>query len=72
MHKDKRLVPVRLTVRKISGIGEDTQFMGVIEVSRLSVNLLKREEVIDVKIAASNNVTLADMLALNVHICACI
>lgn len=25
MHKDKRLLPIRLTVRKISGIGEDTQ-----------------------------------------------
>jgi hypothetical protein len=24
MHKDKRLLPVNLTVRKISGIGEDT------------------------------------------------
>ncbi len=33
MHKDKRLVPVNLTVSKVSGIGEDMKFLGVLEVS---------------------------------------
>jgi PAS domain-containing protein len=33
MHKDKRLLPIRLTVRKISGIGEDTLILGVLQAS---------------------------------------
>jgi hypothetical protein len=32
MHKDKRLQPVMLTVSRISGIAEDSQFLGVMEV----------------------------------------
>jgi hypothetical protein len=31
MHKDKCLLPISLTVTKISGIGEDTLCMGVIQ-----------------------------------------
>jgi hypothetical protein len=33
LSKDKRLLPVRLTVRKISGLSEDSLYMGVMEVS---------------------------------------
>jgi hypothetical protein len=32
LHKDKRLLPVKLTVRRVSGIGEDTLCMGMMEV----------------------------------------
>jgi hypothetical protein len=32
MHKDKFLLPVKVSVRKISGIGEDMMLLGVIEV----------------------------------------
>ena len=32
MRKDKSLLPVRLTVSHLTGVGEDSVFMGVIEV----------------------------------------
>lgn len=31
MHKDRRLLPMWMTVTKVSGIGEDTMFLGVAE-----------------------------------------
>jgi hypothetical protein len=33
MHKDKSLLPISLSVRKISGIGEDMMLLGVMAVS---------------------------------------
>jgi PAS domain S-box-containing protein len=33
MHKDHHLIPITLSVTRVSGIGEDTLFMEVIEVS---------------------------------------
>lgn len=33
LHRDKYAVPILLNVAKVSGIGEDTMFMGVMEVS---------------------------------------
>jgi hypothetical protein len=32
LHKERHVIPVSLTVSKVSGIGEDTMFMGVLEV----------------------------------------
>jgi hypothetical protein len=33
MHKERYVLPVSLNVTKVSGIGEDTMFMGILEVS---------------------------------------
>jgi hypothetical protein len=32
MHKERYLVPIRLNMIKLSGVGEDTMFIGIIEV----------------------------------------
>lgn len=37
IHKDRFVFPVRLTVTHLSGVGEDSVFMGVIEVRQISV-----------------------------------
>jgi hypothetical protein len=34
VHKDRYLVPVQLNVSKLSGVGEDTLFIGIMEVSK--------------------------------------
>ncbi len=33
MHKDRRLIPIKLTVLKINGSGEDSVFLGICEAS---------------------------------------
>jgi hypothetical protein len=35
LHKERHVIPVSLNVSKVSGIGEDTMFMGVLEVRLL-------------------------------------
>jgi hypothetical protein len=35
MHKERYVLPVSLNVTKVSGIGEDTMFMGILEVRGL-------------------------------------
>jgi hypothetical protein len=32
VHKERHVVPVRLNVSKLSGVGEDTLFIGIMEV----------------------------------------
>ena len=34
LHKERYVFPIMLTVTKVSGIGEDSCFMGIIEVGR--------------------------------------
>lgn len=41
LHKDKYVIPIMLTVSKVSGLGEDTMFMGVIEEVPLGPNEAK-------------------------------
>jgi hypothetical protein len=41
LHKERHIIPVSFTVSKVSGIGEDTMFMGVIEVGRFHHHVLK-------------------------------
>jgi hypothetical protein len=41
LHKERHVIPVSLTVSKVSGIGEDTMFMGVIEVSSFHHHVLR-------------------------------
>jgi hypothetical protein len=33
LHKERHIVPIRLNVSKLSGVGEDTLFIGIMEVS---------------------------------------
>jgi hypothetical protein len=33
VHKERYIVPLRLNVSKLSGVGEDTLFIGIMEVS---------------------------------------
>jgi hypothetical protein len=33
VHKERHIVPVQLNVSKLSGVGEDTLFIGILEVS---------------------------------------
>jgi hypothetical protein len=39
VHKERNIVPLRLTVTKLSGVGEDTLFIGIMEVSSSDVCL---------------------------------
>jgi hypothetical protein len=39
MHKERYVLPVSITVTKVSGIGEDTMFMGILEVREWRVEL---------------------------------
>ena len=34
LHKDRRMLTVQLQVARLSGIGEDTMFLGVMQVGR--------------------------------------
>jgi hypothetical protein len=33
VHKDRYVVPILLNISKLSGVGEDTLFIGILEVS---------------------------------------
>jgi hypothetical protein len=39
MHKERYVLPVTISVTKVSGIGEDTMFMGILEVREWRVEL---------------------------------
>jgi hypothetical protein len=37
VHKERHIVPVRLNISKLSGVGEDTLFIGIMEVGTCSL-----------------------------------
>lgn len=41
LHKERHVLAINLTVSKISGIGEDTMLMGIIEPAPIELNVAK-------------------------------